>query len=53
MPNNSRITFAVIPVFYLEKMVANTDSYSPSAAKPKTVVPARQALLHKAGDRDS
>ena len=33
-----------IPVFYTEKMVANSESYSPSAAKPKAVVAAWQEL---------
>jgi acetoin utilization deacetylase AcuC-like enzyme len=33
-----------IPVFYTEKMVADSESYSPSAAKPKAVVAAWQEM---------
>jgi acetoin utilization deacetylase AcuC-like enzyme len=33
-----------IPVFYSEKMVADSESYSPSAAKPKAVVAAWQDM---------
>lgn len=44
MQNESKMKLASIPVFYSEKMVANTDSYSPSAAKPKAVVLAWKQL---------
>ena len=33
-----------IPVFYTHKLVANTDSYSPSAGKPAIAVESWQAL---------
>ncbi len=44
MPSDPTMTLVTIPVFYSEKMVANTDGYSPSAAKPKAVVSAWKQL---------
>ncbi len=44
MPNKPTMTLATVPVFYSARMVANTDSYSPSATKPKAVVLAWQQL---------
>ena len=44
MPTETRSILGTIPVFYSEKIVANTKSFSPSAAKPKAVVSAWRQL---------
>ncbi len=44
MHTNNRPTFAAIPVFYTPAMVADSGSYSPSAAKPAEAVASWQRL---------
>ena len=44
MLNETRSMLATVPVFYSEKMVADTESFSPSSAKPKAVVSAWKQL---------
>ena len=44
MANIDAYHLEAIPVFYTARMVADSGSYSPSAAKPKAVVAAWQAL---------
>lgn len=41
---DEQLSLKSLPVFYTSKMVADAQSYSPSAAKPSIVVAAWQSL---------